>query len=74
MQFPIEKVLSILDLSTDVELDFASMVITRDYTHLHTVASRTTSSLIVNPSHRIDDQQLSSTNLTKKITFIPDHL
>ncbi|UJR23853.1 hypothetical protein I4U23_026828 [Adineta vaga] len=65
IQFPIEKVLSILDLSTDIEIEYASMVITRDYSHLQTVRQRTTTTLIQNPSLPIDENSLSKGSFEK---------
>ncbi|CAF1033305.1 unnamed protein product [Adineta ricciae] len=75
LQFPIEKVLSILDLSTNVELEYASMVITRDYAHLDLMDTHTTSTLIQN-QHILDNEfnATSPTTITKNIYTIPRNL
>ena len=72
LQFPIEKVLSILELSNPVEIEYASMVITRDYTRLRALGTRTTTTLIQNPVLPIQENHLET--LTKTIFFIPTNL
>jgi hypothetical protein len=75
LQFPIEKVLSILDLSTDVELEYASMVITRDYTHLEADESRLTSTLIQN--QQLSDNEMNAASpvpITRNVYAIPRNL
>ncbi|UJR24962.1 hypothetical protein I4U23_006326 [Adineta vaga] len=75
LQFPIEKVLSILDLSNDLELEYASMAITRDYTHLDMIDIRSTSTLIQN--QYIIDNEINAMNpvtITKNIYTIPRNL
>jgi hypothetical protein len=75
LQFPIEKVLSILELSNNIEIEYTSMVITRDYTRLQTLASRTRTTLIQNPSLIINENNLTTpVNLTKNIFSIPTNL
>jgi hypothetical protein len=75
LQFPIEKVLSILDLSNSIELEYASMVITRDYTRLESSNTRITTNLIQN-QHIVDNDDSSTTpvNITKNIYMIPRNL
>jgi hypothetical protein len=75
LQFPIEKVLSILDLSNDIEVEYASMVITRDYSRLQSLNTRITTNLIHN--QQIINNQYNSTtpvNITKNIFSIPKNL
>ncbi|CAF1112024.1 unnamed protein product [Adineta ricciae] len=77
IQCPIEKVLSMLDLSTDEETTYASMVITRDYSNLQTNNRRKVSSLIQNPQFVMDEISLSKRtfdNVTKNIFYIPNNL
>ncbi|CAF0757365.1 unnamed protein product [Rotaria sordida] len=76
LQFPIEKVLSILELSNNIEIEYAAMVITRDYTCLKTLNSRTSKTLIHNQQLTISDNSLTtmSMNLTKNIFSIPKNL
>lgn len=72
LQFPIEKVLSILELSNSMEIEYASMVITRDYTRLRALGTRTTTTLIQHPGLVNNEVHLST--LTKNIFFIPNNL
>ncbi|CAF1490259.1 unnamed protein product [Adineta steineri] len=76
LQFSIEKVLSILDLSSEMELEYAAMVITRDYTSLETINIQKISNLI--PNQQIIDNEYNSTttpvNVTKNIYAIPTNL
>lgn len=74
LQFPIEKVLSILDLKTDEEIHFASMVITRDYRHLQTLSQRTTSTFQYRSSSNVDDLAQNSADLTRRVFLVPAHL
>lgn len=76
MQFPIEKVLSILELSNNTEIEYAAMVITRDYAQLKTLSRRTTKTLLHSQPITIDENTLSSAsgNLTKNIFSIPKNL
>ncbi|CAF1194933.1 unnamed protein product [Rotaria magnacalcarata] len=76
LQFPIEKVLSILELSDNIEIEYATMVITRDYTHLKTLSRRTTRTLVHNQQLTINDNTLTitSTNISKNIFSIPKNL
>jgi hypothetical protein len=75
LQFPIEKVLSILELSNNIEIEYASMVITRDYTRLRTLGTRTTTQLIQNQPWILNENHLTtSANLTKNIFSIPTNL
>ncbi|CAF4611209.1 unnamed protein product [Rotaria sp. Silwood1] len=75
LQFPIEKVLSILDLSNDIELEYASMAITRDYGRLQILNKRITTNLIYN-QQTINDEHNTTTpvNVTKNIYTIPKNL
>jgi hypothetical protein len=76
LQFPIEKVLSILDLSNETEIEYASMVITRDYTRLQTLGTRITSNLVNNQQSIINENNsiIPSVNITKNIFSIPENL
>ena len=76
LQFPIEKVLSILDLSNPVELEYASMVITRDFLRLQTPNIRSGSKLrYPQPTTPSDSQSTTAPgNLTKHINAIPANL
>lgn len=79
LQYPIEKVLSILDLSTSEELNYASMVITRDYRQLRTLSRRTRSTLQDHSSSIVDhfaedEWKTSSDRLTRSIFHIPPGL
>ena len=75
LQFPIEKVLSILDLSNSIELDYASMAITRDYTRLQTSTVRSAPSLIQqSQSNMYEANGLTAPNLTKLVQAIPKNL
>ncbi|CAF3424706.1 unnamed protein product [Rotaria sp. Silwood1] len=75
LQFPIEKVLSILELSNNTEIEYAAMAITRDYIHLKTISSRTRKTLVHNQQLIISENSLTtSTNLTKNIFSIPTNL
>jgi hypothetical protein len=75
LQFPIEKVLSILELSNNIEIEYASMVITRDYTRLRTLGTRTTTQLIQNQPWILNENHLTtSANLTNNIFSIPTNL
>ncbi|CAF2321704.1 unnamed protein product [Rotaria sp. Silwood2] len=75
LQFPIEKVLSILDLSNNIELEYASMAITRDYGRLQTSNKRITTSLIYNQQAIHDENNATtSVNVTKNIYTIPKNL
>lgn len=76
LQFPIEKVLSILELSNNIEIEYASMVITRDYTRLQTLSRRTTKSLLYNQQCSIPENHFITTsgNLTRNIFSIPKNL
>jgi hypothetical protein len=75
LQFPIEKVLSILELSNNLEIEYASMVITRDYTRLQTLGTRTTTQLIQSQPWISNENHLTaSVNLTKNIFSIPPNL
>ena len=75
LQFPIEKLLSILDLSTEIEIEYISMVITRDYTRLRTLSTRTTSNLVNNQQLIINENNpMITTDVTKKIFLTPENL
>lgn len=74
LQFPIEKVLSILDLKTDEEIHFASMVITRDYRHLQTLSQRTTSTFQYRSSSNVDELAQNSADLTRRVFLVPADL
>ncbi|CAF1357477.1 unnamed protein product [Rotaria sordida] len=75
LQFPIEKVLSILDLSNDIELEYASMAITRDYRHLQISNKRVTTNLIHNQQVIHDENNPAiPVNVTKNIYTIPKNL
>ena len=76
LQFPIEKVLSILDLSNSIELEYASMVITRDYDHLQGFSLRSSANLL-HAQHTSKDENNATTNpvnLTRNINAVPLHL
>ena len=53
-----------MDFSSNAELEYASMVITRDYARLQTSSTRTTTTLL-------HDQQLTSTNVDENTTTTP---
>lgn len=74
LQFPIEKVLSILDLSNDSELEYTSMVITRDYQRLQTLNTRVTN--LVHNQQILDNvyNPTISVNISKNIYAIPKNL
>ena len=76
MQFPIEKVLSILELSNSDEIEYASMVIARDYTPLKTLSTRTTKTLKHNQQLITNERnsRVTPTNITKNIFSIPKDL
>ena len=76
LQFPIEKVLSILELSNDTELEYTSMVITRDYGHMQTSSPRARTNLLHLPQTVIDNEnnRTTSVELTKNIYAIPKNL
>ena len=75
LQFPIEKVLSILDLTTDSELEYASMVITRDYSRLETNETRINSTLIQNQQIVDNDMNAASpVPITRNVYAIPKNL
>ncbi|CAF4971809.1 unnamed protein product [Rotaria socialis] len=76
LQFPIEKALSILELSDNIEIEYATMVITRDYTRLKTLSRRTTRTLVHNQQLTINDNTLTitSTNISKNVFSIPKNL
>ncbi|CAF4856753.1 unnamed protein product, partial [Rotaria sp. Silwood2] len=75
LQFPIEKVLSILELSNNTEIEYAAMAITRDYTRLKTLSNRTTRTLVHNQQLIMNENSLTtSMNLTKNIFSIPKAL
>ncbi|CAF4009280.1 unnamed protein product, partial [Rotaria magnacalcarata] len=75
LQFPIEKVLSILDLSNNIELEYASMAITRDYTRLQTFTKRMALSLIHNQQTVHNENNVATpVTITKTIYTIPKNL
>lgn len=75
LQFPIEKVLSILDLSNNAELEYASMAITRDYSRLQTFSKRMKTSLIHNQQTVHDENAITTpVTITKTVYTIPKNL
>jgi len=71
-----EKVLSMLDLSNNSEIEYATMVITRDYSRLQTLNRRTTTTLVQNQESLINENNLPTTseNITNNIFLIPTNL
>jgi len=71
-----EKVLSMLDLSNNSEIEYATMVITRDYARLQTLNRRTTTTLVQNQESLINENNLQTTseNITNNIFLIPTNL
>jgi hypothetical protein len=72
-----EKVLSMLDLSNNSEIEYATMVITRDYARLQTLNRRTTTTLVQNQESLINENNLPTTtseNITNNIFLIPTNL
>lgn len=75
LQFPIEKVLSILDLSNELELEYASMAITHDYGRLQTSNIHKPMGFIPNQQTEYDESNGTRlVSITKNIYTIPKNL